>query len=242
MSDPTTTGGQADITWGDDGVPRARGVDDVYFSAIDGRAETAHVFLGGNGLPERWNGRDGFAIAELGFGLGLNLCETWRLFEATAPVKSLLAYTSFEIAPPRAEDIARALAPWPDLRPYADALCAAWRPEPGWNRWRLGRLDLTLAIGDARALVPDWSGTVDAWYLDGFSPAKNPSLWEAPLLAEVGQRTAPGGTAATYSAAGAVRRALQAAGFAVTKAQGFAHKREMIVATMPAEMQTGITA
>ena len=81
--------------------------------------------------------------------------------------------------------------------------------------------------GDARDTLPRWDGMADAWYLDGFSPAKNPELWEAGLLRAVGAHTAPGGTFATYSAAGAVRRALEAAGFTVERRPGFGRKRHM---------------
>ena len=88
-------------------------------------------------------------------------------------------------------------------------------------------MDLQLILGDARETLPRWPGRADAWFLDGFSPAKNPELWGESLMAEVARHTAPGGTFATYTAAGHVRRSLAAAGFAVERAPGFAGKRHM---------------
>ena len=74
-----------------------------------------------------------------------------------------------------------------------------------------------MVVGDARVALPAWDGTADAWFLDGFAPAKNPELWEPDLMAEVGRHTAPGGSFATYTAAGHVRRSLADAGFAVER-------------------------
>lgn len=89
-----------------------------------------------------------------------------------------------------------------------------------------------MIIGDARHTLPAWDGVADAWFLDGFAPARNPELWEAPLLAQVAAHTAPGGTFATYTAAGAVRRALDAAGFDVARVPGYGRKRHMSRGTL----------
>ena len=86
---------------------------------------------------------------------------------------------------------------------------------------------LTIVEGDARETLPSWDGQADAWFLDGFSPAKNPELWEESLLTEVARHTPLGGTAATYTAAGFVRRGLSSAGFAVERVAGFGRKRHM---------------
>ncbi|MBX2855337.1 MAG: tRNA (5-methylaminomethyl-2-thiouridine)(34)-methyltransferase MnmD [Rhodobacteraceae bacterium] len=235
----------ADIAWTETGAPRAAAYDDVYFSERDGRAETEHVFLAGNGLPERWRGPDVFTIGELGFGVGLNFCATWATWaawtEGQPEATPTLHYVSFELHPPRAEDIRRALAPWPDLAARAETFLssAIWPPDPGWRRLRLSetpRLELSLAIGDARAMITRWPEALpkaDAWHLDGFSPAKNPELWEAGLLKSVAACTAPGGTAATYSAAGWVRRNLDAAGFETKKIPGPLGKRDMTTAALP---------
>ena len=230
------------LVWTDAGTPRAIDFDDVYFSDRDGPGETAHVFHAGNGLPDRWRGRTRFAIGELGFGVGLNFLTSWALWDADGDAdRPTLDYVAFELHPPSSAAIAQSAARWTDLSERAHIFLQAWRaaadwpPPPGWTSAAIADgLMLHLAIGDANALLPAWSATaptaIDAWFLDGFSPAKNPELWGAELLAAVGARTASGGTAASYTAAGWVRRNLAAAGFDVAKTPGFGSKREMLTA------------
>ena len=212
----------ATLVWRDGGVPVSVRFDDPYFSAQGGLAETAHVFLAGNGLPGRF--RDGFAIAELGFGTGLNLLATVREWH-DARVGGRLRYTGFEAYPMAGDDMATALAAFPSLRDLARALVAQW--SDGRTAFALGPVDVEIILGDAAQTLPQWPGVADAWYLDGFSPAKNPRMWSAGLMAEVARHTAPGGSFATYTAAGHVRRALSQAGFAVARCAGFGAKRHM---------------
>ena len=220
---------RAELQWRDGAVPASRRFDDPYFSLENGLAETRHVFLAGNGLPERF--RDGFRIAELGFGTGLNFLATLQSWRASGCTGGL-DYTSFEAFPMTAAEIARALAPFPELAGPAAELVARWTGAGGQARFN-GGITLTLVAGDARDTLPDWPGQADAWYLDGFSPAKNPELWQPDLMAAVAAHTAPGGTAATYTAAGFVRRGLAAAGFEVTRAPGYGRKRHMTRARLP---------
>ena len=208
----------AQISWRDGGVPVSDQFDDPYFSLDDGLAETRHVFLAGNDLPGR--ARGGFHIAELGFGTGLNFLATVQAWSGPG----LLRFTSFEAYPMTAADMRAALDVWPELSQHAAALLAAW---PLTGPLTVGHVTLELIVGDARATLPNWAEQADAWFLDGFSPAKNPELWSPELMAEVGAHTKPGGTAATYTAAGDVRRGLQAAGFDVTRVPGFGRKRHM---------------
>jgi len=218
----------AKLDWRD-GVPIARDFDDPYYSLEDGLAETTHVFLGGNDLPERFGGS--FQIAELGFGTGLNFLVTWAAWVA-AGRPGTLHFTSFEAFPMEPEDMAAALAHFPDLQTYTDKLLTHWQPDSDAVRFPDGPT-LKVIIGDARETVTQWDRNADAWFLDGFSPAKNPALWEPALLKAVGQYTKPGGTAATYSAAGHVRRGLEDAGFTVTRTPGYGRKRHMTRARMP---------
>lgn len=204
-------------------IPVSRRFDDPYFSLAGGLDETRHVFLAGNGLPGRF--RDGFRIAELGFGTGLNLLAT----ALAHPGPGRIHYTSFEAFPLPAPDIARALVAFPQVAALAPAFLAQWQAAPPGAD--IG-LDLPgvraqVILGDARKTLPAWDGRADAWFLDGFSPAKNPELWSPALLAEVARHTAPGGTFATYTAAGHVRRALAEAGFTVARVPGFGTKRHM---------------
>ncbi|XDA97823.1 tRNA (5-methylaminomethyl-2-thiouridine)(34)-methyltransferase MnmD [Sulfitobacter sp. LCG007] len=218
MADQTT-----DVAWKDSGVPVSTRFDDPYYSLDDGLAETRHVFLAGNGLPGRFQGD--LRIAELGFGTGLN-CLTTLMAWRGAGVPGRLVYTSFEAFPLNRADMARALAAFPELSASAPVLLEAWRPATG--RYELGDgMVLELLVGDAREILPTWEGQADAWYLDGFSPAKNPEMWSPDLMAEVARHTAPGGTVATYTAAGFVRRGLEAAGFDITRAPGYGRKRHM---------------
>lgn len=204
-----------------DGVPVSGRFDDPFYSLENGLAETRHVFLAGNGLPARF--RDGFAIGELGFGTGLNFvaaATAWR----EAGMAGRLDFTSFEAFPLSPDDSRRALAPFPEAAPFLNVIAAVLDGAP---EAEAGGVTLTLVCGDARETLPRWAGRADAWFLDGFAPARNPELWEEGLLRAVAERTAPGGTCATYSAAGAVRRGLEAAGFAVARLPGYGRKRHM---------------
>jgi tRNA U34 5-methylaminomethyl-2-thiouridine-forming methyltransferase MnmC len=214
---------RAEITWSK-GVPVSVRYGDPYYSLENGLAETEHVFLAGNGLPDRF--KPGFRIAELGFGTGLNLLVALRAAQTAGMVP--LRYTGFEAHPISPFDMEAALAAFPELTEDAARLVAAWR-EGSKIRWR--DLEADIIIGNAAATLPDWTGLADAWFLDGFAPARNPDLWTPDILTEAARHTTPGGTAATYTAAGHVRRSLAAAGFEVTRRAGYGRKRHMTVAT-----------
>ena len=213
------------LDWRDGDVPVSRRFDDPYFSLDNGLAETRYVFLTGNDLPTRF--RDGFHIAELGFGTGLNLLATldlWRSGKQTGT----LHFTSFEAFPMQADDMIRAQQAFPELAAIAEEFAPFWAE--GARRISLPDLHFTLVEGDARQTLPTMPTPADAWFLDGFAPAKNPELWEPELLSKVAEKTAPNGTAATYTAAGHVRRALDAAGLIPTRISGFGRKRHMTIA------------
>jgi tRNA U34 5-methylaminomethyl-2-thiouridine-forming methyltransferase MnmC len=212
-----TPGGQPVLEWREGGIPVSIRFDDPYFSLAGGLAETGHVFLAGNDLPARL--RPGFQVAELGFGTGLNLLALARV--ATVPIR----FTSFEGFPMSLAQMEQAHAAFPDLADLSVQLRAGW----GARRMQVGLVKAEVITGDVREALPRWQGRADAWFLDGFSPAKNPEMWGEALMAEVGDHTAPGGSFATYTAAGHVRRALAAAGFAVERRPGFAGKRHMSV-------------
>jgi tRNA U34 5-methylaminomethyl-2-thiouridine-forming methyltransferase MnmC len=209
---------------------------DVFFSADDGWAETRHVYLAGNGLPGRWEEQPSFVVSELGFGTGLNLVALMTLADderRAGRAVPRLVYQSVEWRPRPRSDLEALAQRWPSLEPAVTALAAVYDPQPGWNLWSVGDLTLRLFAGDAR-LLPESSGFVpaDAWFLDGYAPDRAPELWEPALLAWVGRATVPGGTAATYSAAGVVKQGLRAAGFAVTRAPGWGQKRHMVKAIL----------
>jgi tRNA 5-methylaminomethyl-2-thiouridine biosynthesis bifunctional protein len=218
-----------------DGVLRADDFDDLYFSAEDGLAETNHVFLEGNDLARRLMRASHFTIAETGFGTGLNflavLALVERLRRAGQAQPAQIDYISIEARPLTAPVIRRAHEGFSQLSVHGDALCAALPPRwPGLHRRNFldGAVRLHLIYGDAADSLKQAHFHADAWFLDGFSPAKNPLLWSAALLADVGRLTRAGGSMASFTAARAVRENLAAAGFDVQKRPGYGRKRDMI--------------
>jgi len=213
-----------DLRW-EDGVPVSTEFDDPYYSRADGLAETRHVFLDGNDLPARWQGREAFQIAELGFGTGLNFCTTWQAWQV-AGAKGQLNFTSFELHPLSAKEIEAALSVWPELVPFCEQLVEVWTAKGG--TFNFGSVSLTVVTGDVRDTLPNWPGRADAWFLDGFAPSRNPAMWQEDVMANVANASAPKATFATYTVAGFVRRGLESAGFMPKKCSGFGTKREML--------------
>jgi tRNA 5-methylaminomethyl-2-thiouridine biosynthesis bifunctional protein len=224
------------LIWTDDGQPRSRLYDDVYFSADDGLAEARAVFLQGCGLPQAWAGRDRFVVGELGFGTGLNVLALIGLWALTRPPGATLHIFSVEAHPMTAHEARRALAHWPELSELAARLTARW-PGRGKGPHRVEFPDLgvilDVAVGEAADVLAGWSGRANAWFLDGFAPARNPAMWREEVLALVAARSHPGAVAATFTVAGQVRRGLASAGFEVAKAPGFGRKRERLTARLP---------
>ena len=218
-------GTQPPISWIDNRIPVSCKFNDSYYSIYGGLEETNFVFLSGNNLPGRFN--DGFHIAELGFGTGLNMLVSIEAFYK-ANIKGTLNYTSFEKYPLEKSQAERALKSFPTLN--KNFLLDQWSQKT--FSVVSDRVIGTVIIGDARKTVEQWSGKADAWFLDGFSPSKNPELWEPNLLKNVAIKTKKNGTFATYTAAGAVRRNLSNSGFLVEKVTGFGRKRHMCKGTL----------
>ncbi len=218
------------------GAPRSEQFNDVYFSAHDGPGETGHVFLDGNGLGDRWQGRGmaesrRFCIGETGFGTGLNFLLAWELFNRTAPEGAFLDFISVEKFPLAAADIEKGLSPWAGrLSPYLDKMLAQYPARiPGFHRMVFDRrVALTLIFDDANTALAEVEGQVDAWFLDGFTPSKNPDMWTDEVFTQMARLSHGGTTFATFTAAGFVKRGLQSAGFAVEKRRGFGPKRDML--------------
>jgi tRNA 5-methylaminomethyl-2-thiouridine biosynthesis bifunctional protein len=222
----------ARLTLADDGTPFSTDYDDVYHSAAGAHAQAKHVFLAGNGLPDRWAGCAQFVIVETGFGLGLNFLATWLTWRDDPQRCRTLHFISLEKHPLAAADLARVHVAWPELATLANELRRRWPAlEAGAHELEFdgGRVRLTLHFGDAVTLLPTLAVRADAFYLDGFSPAKNPELWSQALCGALARLAASDATLATWSVAGSVRRALAAAGFEVTRRPGFAGKRQMLV-------------
>jgi tRNA 5-methylaminomethyl-2-thiouridine biosynthesis bifunctional protein len=224
----------AQLDWDDQGRPRSRVFDDVYFSDQSGLDETRYVFLEQNRLAERFaalpaSGR--LVIGETGFGTGLNFLCAWQLFEQHAVAGARLHFVSVEKYPLSPADLHRALALWPELQPLAAQLLKHYVAiHQGFQRIVLdnGRVTLTLLIGDALEQLPQLDAQIDAWFLDGFAPAKNPEMWTAELFAELARLAAPGSTISTFTSTGWVRRLLNAAGFKMKRTPGIGHKWEIL--------------
>ena len=206
--------------------------DDIYFSPDDGMAETRHVFIDGNHLPGGWAGRDWFTVAETGFGTGLNFLSAWDVFDRTAERGAVLDYLSYERYPLSAAQIESALEPWRgDFGGRLERLLRAYPLRvPGWHRLDFGSVRLTLVFDDVNLAMPRTvvPRGVDAWFLDGFAPAKNPQMWSDTVFDQMARLSAPGARFASFTAAGAVRQGLGRAGFHVEKRKGYGRKRDMI--------------
>ena len=236
----------ANLEFNAEGTPVSRDFDDVYFSNDNGLEETRYVFLGGNHLAERFptHSRRLFVVAESGFGTGLNFLTLWQAFtdfRNTHPDASLkrLHFISFEKFPLTRDDLTLAHQHWPELAPWAERLQAQWPlPLAGCHRLLLdeGRVTLDLWFGDINDLTSKLDESlnkqVDAWFLDGFAPSKNPDMWTPTLFNAMARLARPGGTLATFTSAGFVRRGLQEAGFTMRKCKGFGRKREMLCGVM----------
>lgn len=227
----------ARISFAAGGIAHAPDFGDVYHSADGGPAQARHVFLGGNDLPLRWRGKHRYSILETGFGLGLNFLCTVRAFLDDPNAPQRLHYVAVEKHPASAQDLDRAHAPWPEVGESAAALRRAWPPAlEGFHRLTFadGRIDLTLLFGEIVPMLSELdSERFDAFYLDGFSPAKNPQMWSPEVFAQIARLSRQGATAATWSIAAIVRTGLQSAGFELERRRGFGSKRDMLAARRP---------
>ncbi|HDR2159065.1 TPA: bifunctional tRNA (5-methylaminomethyl-2-thiouridine)(34)-methyltransferase MnmD/FAD-dependent 5-carboxymethylaminomethyl-2-thiouridine(34) oxidoreductase MnmC [Enterobacter cancerogenus] len=242
----------ANLEFNAEGTPVSRDFDDVYFSNDNGLEETRYVFLEGNHLSARFpdHPRNLFVVGESGFGTGLNFLTLWQAFDrfcAQQPEATLqrLHFISFEKFPLTAHDLKLAHQRWPELAPWAEQLQAQWPPAlGGCHRLVLdgGRVTLDLWLGDINDLTDKLDDSmrqkVDAWFLDGFAPAKNPDMWSQHLFNAMARLARPGATLATFTSAGFVRRGLQEAGFTMQKTKGFGRKRDMLVGVMENALDT----
>ena len=223
----------ADVDFSDPESPRSPLFDDRYHAPGGAFAQAEQVFLAGSGLPARWHGRDAFTVLETGFGLGNNFLATWAAWRADERRSTRLRFISVEKHPLRVADLRRALAGTrePGL---AAQLCAAWPPlTPDFHllSFDAGRVELLLVLGDAVERLRQVVASVDAFYLDGFTPARNPQMWEPGVFKALSRLAAPGATAATWSTAPLVRAGLAQAGFDGQAPAGHGGQRDITVAT-----------
>ena len=212
--------------------PRSEQFDDIYFSVEDGLAESRHVFLQQNDLPNRFQGKSRFTICEAGFGTGLNFLCAWTLFEQSTRPNQQLDYISFEKYPLSSADILKYLAHWgSEFDGRLERLVELYPLRiGGWHRIRVSaQVTLTLIFDDVNRALPQLDGAVDCWFLDGHAPAKNPDMWSDIIFSQMGRLSAAGARVSTFTAAGFVRRGLKNAGFQVSKVRGYGRKCDMTV-------------
>lgn len=223
------------LNFGEDGVPRSSTFDDVYFDKEAGLEETRYVFLQHNQLDIRFSQlapKQAFTIAETGFGTGLNFLCAVELFLKQAPQESHLHFISVEKYPLTKASLADSLRMWPSLSSLSNLLLAHYPTLCyGLNVVHIPeiRTTLTLWFGEAHDGFKAINAKIDAWFLDGFAPSKNPEMWSDQLFKNIQRLSYEGSTFATFTAAGIVRRGLLSHGFEVQKVKGFGHKREMMV-------------
>ena len=227
-----------ELDWLDETIPVSLRFDDPYYSKNDGLAETRHVFINGNRLTDRMQSSASFLVGELGFGTGLNFLMAVNEWQSHGAVDAKFEFISFERYPMSASDMQRALSVWPHISDEAQQLVQAYQEALAGATDTLtinwsDTCKLTVLVGEAYERLSRSHIIADAWFLDGFSPAKNPDMWSDVLMQQVFEHTAPGGTFATYTAAGWVRRNLLAVGFEVDRVPGHAGKREMMIGHKP---------
>lgn len=227
----------ASILWNDKGLPHSVQFDDKYFCEDNGFQESLYTFCGGNDLPQRFaalTAGQTFTIGETGFGTGLNFVSAWQLFQKHAPSDAILHYISLDKFPLSSADLKKAMGLWPELNREAVQLCehyAVLGTDGGEITFDGGRVKLLLFFDDVLSALDAMARAgfkMDAWFLDGFGPAKNPEMWSPEVFNRAAQLSKPGTTCATFTVAGHVRRALAAAGFSVEKSPGFGRKLQML--------------
>lgn len=217
------------------GLPFATEYGDRYFSRESGLAEARHVFLQGNNLPTAWQNKKQFVIGETGFGTGLNFLVTWQAWQHDPLHCQTLHYISIEKHPIPKHLLTTLLEAWPELAEFSAELLIQYPPVlAGFHQLHFAKhhIKLTLCFAEAHTVLQELSAKVDAWYLDGFAPAKNPELWSSSLFQALAEHSHSQTTLATFTVAGQVRRDLQAAGFVWEKRVGFGQKREMLSAQL----------
>lgn len=227
----------ADIRFDPQGNALSETFGDIYFNPDDAPGKTQHLFHRPThfdqqlaALPEG----QPLVVGELGFGLGLNFLGTWSTFLKVAPPRSRLHYVGIDLAPPSSDQLRRALWGFDPWRPQVEQLLDEWPGRvAGVHRLWLEQCELTLHLGAVNEMLTGVTGAFDAWFLDGFSPEKNPGMWEPALWKQLFGLTRSGGRVGSYTAAGHVRRGLAEAGFDVERLPGDPFKRHILAAVKP---------
>jgi len=235
----------AQLLWVNDNQPQSILYDDIYFSSDSGLLETKHTFINGNNLPNRFSDikdKKKITIGETGFGTGLNFLATCLCFDNnTANIDAHLNYYSLEKHPIRKKDLDKTLSQWPELNKYKNLLLTKY-PDliEGSHHIHLANttIKLTLLFSDVLEAMQLFPNDIDAWYLDGFSPKKNPSMWQPDILEMIAKHSSYGASFSSFTAATNVRKGLTKAGFIVNKQAGFGRKRDMLTGYLKSHDKT----
>ncbi len=223
-----------DLTFDEMGSAYSNNYADIYFQPGIGLDEKRHVFLNGNHLPENWNEKQRFSIAETGFGTGLNFLNTLQLWNKTRKDHQHLDYVSCELHPLNKGQLAKALSQFPELDGHSNELIKKYPESLIYGTHRINfeqyNASLTLIFSDCIDAFENIDAKFDAWFLDGFGPSKNPHMWSDPLFSAIANLSHPKTTAATFTVARAIRDGLSTVGFEIKKVAGFGQKREMLTA------------
>lgn len=225
------------------GTPYSNDFQDFFFQTDCGLEETRYVFHQANNLNERLTACEehSFCIAETGFGTGLNFFATWLLWKNLPEPKPKLQFLSCEAFPLRKEDLNLAISRWPAFRPLLFEFLQQYPEHVETTHvlsFEKGKLELMLTYGDASTYFFQRPFLADCWFLDGFAPRQNDSLWSNEIIAGIANHTKSMGTFATFTSVGAVRRSLEKAGFEVKKISGFGEKREMLLGHLAVKDKT----
>ena len=216
------------------GIPFNPEFDDIYFNADDAIGQSEYVF--NSVFDEIWNKKGEFNVLETGFGAGLNFLCAFKRFKNS---DKFLNFVSIEKAPIAKEDLAKIYANFSELADVSGELLDAYPPLiHGVHRLNLApNVTLTLCFGDVAEVLDELSFNADAVFMDGFAPAKNEAMWSEQVCAKIANLCALGAAVCTYSASGALKRALQNSGFKVNLLKGYGKKREMLRAKFTGERQ-----
>ena len=221
---------KASLLWDEQGLPYATNFQDHYFSKNGGLEESRYVFINGNSLPQAWKNKETFTIAETGFGTGLNFLALWKLWNESSFKPKKLHFISIEGFPLDNESLKKSHHLWDELKDLSKELQEKYPPlVEGIHHieFENGQIILTLGFGEALSVLPKFYYDVDAWFLDGFAPSRNDSLWNENVFSHVARLSHKGTTFATFTSASKVRKGLHEVGFDVSKREGFKGKREM---------------
>lgn len=230
------------LKFDEQGSAYSNNYSDIYFQPGIGLDEKQHVFLKGNALPQNWLNKDSFTIGETGFGVGLNFLSTLKLWKESKQPNQQLHYISCELLPLNKQQLTRALSGFTEIQPFVDLLIKKYPDHLicGVHHIYFEKLNttLTLVFGDCVDTFENITANVDAWFLDGFAPSKNPDMWNNQLFKAIANLSHIGTTVATYTVAGKIRQGLTDVGFEISKVKGFGQKREMLTAQLVTEIKT----